>query len=316
MNTPPVSLQISLAPVDYRKALILLPHQLDTFAPYCSELLVVVDCHQSRGRFGGDHYEWLENKNRLFTFLEGLQEKYTTQLRIVTVDYRQRRRIGRMFFGGGRCPKKDFRGGPYFSYYYGLLECHNDHVFHIDADMMFGGSPQQWFKMVIAHMATNTTILAATPLGGPPDPTTPGAGYQSAEQYYHNGQHIGWLCSHFTTRVFLIDRRKLYGQLQRTFAKYLELGSLYSFYWALRKQESLYEVPEEDITRFMLARNMRRLDTGGDGCFWSLHPPMRTERFYRLLPKLVESVENGIMPRAQLGQYDVQEFTLDWLEQD
>jgi len=45
---------------------------------------------------------------------------------------------------------------------------------------------------------------------------------------------------------------------------------------------------------------------------WSLHPPYRSEEFYRELPRLVEQIEAGSVPDAQRGDYDINDSMFDW----
>ena len=45
---------------------------------------------------------------------------------------------------------------------------------------------------------------------------------------------------------------------------------------------------------------------------WSLHPPYRSEEFYRELPGLIERIENGDIPEAQRGDYELNDSMFDW----
>jgi hypothetical protein len=45
---------------------------------------------------------------------------------------------------------------------------------------------------------------------------------------------------------------------------------------------------------------------------WSLHPPFRSEQFYRELPRLLERIEAGAVPDAQRGDYDINSSMFDW----
>jgi hypothetical protein len=47
---------------------------------------------------------------------------------------------------------------------------------------------------------------------------------------------------------------------------------------------------------------------------WSLHPPFRSEEFYRRLPELIEAVESGRVPDGQRGHYDLNDSMIDWTE--
>ena len=47
---------------------------------------------------------------------------------------------------------------------------------------------------------------------------------------------------------------------------------------------------------------------------YSLHPPFRSETFYRELPNLVARIGSGDIPEAQRGDYDVNASMIDWTE--
>ena len=57
-----VTLQINLAPGDWRLAEHLLPHQIRTWRPQVSEILITVDLHRSAGRFAAD---WDAGRDRI-----------------------------------------------------------------------------------------------------------------------------------------------------------------------------------------------------------------------------------------------------------
>ncbi len=43
-----------------------------------------------------------------------------------------------------------------------------------------------------------------------------------------------------------------------------------------------------------------------------LHPPYRSEEFYRALPGLIERIENDDIPEAQRGDYELNDSMFDW----
>jgi len=44
---------------------------------------------------------------------------------------------------------------------------------------------------------------------------------------------------------------------------------------------------------------------------WSLHPPYRSDEFYRRLPELIAAVEAGDVPEAQRGDYDMNDSMIE-----
>jgi hypothetical protein len=60
------------------------------------------------------------------------------------------------------------------------------------------------------------------------------------------------------------------------------------------------------LSRVMSARGMLRVDfLGRPPGMWSLHPPVHSEAFYRLLPDLIRRIETGDIPNGQRGDYDL-----------
>ena len=61
-----VTLQISLAPSDYKHAIHLLPHQIKIFYNQVDEILLTYDTHKSKGRFG---LNWEQNNKLLWDYI-------------------------------------------------------------------------------------------------------------------------------------------------------------------------------------------------------------------------------------------------------
>ena len=69
MNRPPATLQISLAPSDYRHARVLLEHQVRAWRGQVSEVLLTVDFHRSAGRFSE---RWAEGQDLIMPFAQSI----------------------------------------------------------------------------------------------------------------------------------------------------------------------------------------------------------------------------------------------------
>jgi hypothetical protein len=65
----------------------------------------------------------------------------------------------------------------------------------------------------------------------------------------------------------------------------------------------------------MMRKGLSRIDFLGSGAgLYSLHPPYRTDTFYRELPHLIARIVAGAIPEAQRGEYDVNSSMFDWTE--
>ena len=197
-TTPPVTLQISLAPSDHRLAQEILPHQIRTWRGQVAEILLTIDLHRSAGRFADD---WEQGRESILAIARSIDGA-----RVVEVDYSAQAANGvaREFFGGRAVPRKDHRGGPYYSYFFGLHAAAHDHVFHCDADMMFGGGSSIWLAEACARLAQEPDVLITAPLPGPPAPDgrlTELRGSRLAEP------GLAYTFQEMSSRVFLLDRR-------------------------------------------------------------------------------------------------------------
>jgi hypothetical protein len=113
------------------------------------------------------------------------------------------------------------------------------------------------------------------------------------------------------TRLYLIDRARMRERL-------LPLTLLGPIRLVSRLKARIHGNPpfgaaELVLSQAMRAAGMYRLDfLGRAPGMWSLHPPFRSPEFYRELPRLIEQVETGRIPDAQLGDYELGDSMLDW----
>jgi hypothetical protein len=299
-----VTLQVSLTPTDLPHARILLPHQLRTWAAQVEEVLLVVDGlrHARGGRFAEG---WDERRPGLHALLEECAGLFSG-VRVEGVDDapQVRAEVGERFFGGREPPLKDGRGGPFYAYFFALHAARHELVLHIDSDMLFGGGSQTWATEAAALLSAREDVLACNPLGGPPtrdrsrwrDPPEP-----------HDSP--AFRCSSISTRVFLVDRRRL-GPLPLR-----PPSRLRSRVNAKLRANPAVAFPEDLMTEAMHERGMVRIDLlGRDPGMWTLHPPYRSEKFYEALPELLRRVETGDVPERQRGDYDLNDSMFDWTE--
>ncbi len=303
MSLPPVTLQISLAPSDHRLAQEILPHQLRVWRNQVAEILLTIDLHRSAGRFADD---WEQGRDRILALAGSFPG-----VRMVEVDYGKpaARAVAEEFFGGRAVPRKDHRGGPYYSYFFGLQAAANPRVLHCDADMMFGGGSPTWLAEACELLDQRPDVLVVAPLPGPPSPDgrlvelqgTPLAQPRMAHAFHE-----------MSSRVFLLDRHRFktaIGALTPDFA------APRGFILALLEGNAPRELPERLLTRAMHRRGLQRVDFLGTAPgMWSLHPPYRCADFYNKLPELIRRVETNDMPAAQLGFHDVGDSLVDWSE--
>ncbi|MHB8532300.1 MAG: hypothetical protein ACYDC2_06240 [Solirubrobacteraceae bacterium] len=315
MARPPVTLQVNVAPTDLPHARHVLAHQLRQWGAQTEEVLFTFDLHRTAkgGRFAEG---WEERLGPMRELLEELCASHHGA-RVEEVDYSTQRMsaIAAELFGAGvQMPTKDTRGGPFYSYFHGLLGARHDLVLHVDSDMLFGGGSQTWAEQASGLLAADPQVLACNPYPGPPAPPRPSA--QDGAPPHHVADPYAPLpgalrFQSFNTRLFLIDRARLRERL-------LPLALLGPISVSSRVKARLhgnppFAAPERIVTEAMRGAGMFRVDfLGHDPGMWSLHPPYRSPEFYRELPRLIEQVETGRLPAAQLGDYELGDAMIDW----
>lgn len=304
VTSPSVTLQINLAPGDWRHASLLLPHQMRAWQGQVTEVLLIIDLHRSSGRFAAG---WEEGRDRILTLAQSVKGA-----RVETVDYsdKARARVSSEFFGNAPVPEKDFRGGPYYAYFFGLNAASHPFVFHVDSDIFFGGGSQTWIAEATAYYSSHPDVLVSAPLPGPPSA-------DGRLRQLHGLAETDSLHSHrfeeMSTRLFLLDRgrfRSAIGALAPT-----PPPSLRSRIKALVEGNPSADLPEHLFTQRMRKRRLVRRDfLGVAPGMWSLHPPYRCTDFYEKIPELIARIEAGDVPDAQRGDHDINGSLVDWSE--
>lgn len=297
------TLQINLAPSDFRHATSLLPHQLKVWSSQVDEVLLVIDLHRSAGRFSDG---WEAGKDSLFALIGDLKG-----VRTVFVDYGEdaSKRVAQEWTGGHPVPEKDFRGGPSYAYFYGLTQAKGRYVLHSDSDMFFGGGSQQWINEAVDLFERSPDILFMAPHSGPPSPDGRIKTLScEPDARIRGGQRFKFM----STRLFMIDKERFSNRITAFTPRRPDLRSQIK---AFVEGNPTWDLPEHWMTRSMINEEMCRFEFLGSGeGMWSLHPPYRCDDFYRKLPDLVRRVESGEIPSEQLGCHDINESMVDWSE--
>lgn len=301
-----VTLQISLAPTDLPHARYIVPHQLRVWAAQVDEILLTLDLHRSRGRFSAAWAERLPGMRRL---LDELCAAYP-QARVSEVDYAEvaRRALAETFFGGARVPEKDWNGGPFYSYFYGINSAAHDYVLHMDSDMLFGGDSQRWVAEAVALLRAHDEALACNPLPGPP---TRDGSLRSQTLTPFAYSSTAFSATQLSSRIFLIDRARWRQRIP--VVPLLPAPNALRVWQARLVGNPPYALPEEIISQLMRERGLLRVDfLGAAPGMWSLHPPYRTAEFYERLPEFIARIEAGDVPEGQWGAHDMNESMIDW----
>ncbi len=299
------TLQINLAPTDLPHLIHILPHQIRQLGGQVDEILLTLDLHQSRGRFGA---AW---KERLPGFLQFVEEQAATHptIRIHEVDYSPNtvRTVSEQFFGGASIPPKDCIGGPFYSYFSGFSNARHDYIFHVDSDMMFGGGSQTWIAEARRMMEVRPEVMVCNPHPGPP---TPDGRLRSQILTPEPYASVAFRADHINSRLAFFDRRRLISQL--TPLPLLQ-APLFRRWQARLEGNFPYMLPEQILSFSVRRGGYLRIDfLGEEPGMWAIHPPYRNAIFYERLPLLIQNIEQGELPDGQLGDHDMNDSMVDW----
>lgn len=300
------TLQINLAPSDWRLAFEILPHQLRQWKNQFQEILLVLDGHRSRGRFAEN---WDSGREKIVSLLEQIVHS-TPHARWIWVDYSNKTQylISQEFFNKGICPRKDWRGGPFYAYFFGLFQAQNEWVFHCDSDILFGGGSPTWLNEAISLMQAHPCVAFCSPLPGPPG-TPRKLRTQPDVKVWDDTDHA-FEFSGMSTRLFL-TRKSILQRLKSALIPHRP--DLRSSLKAFLKGNPPAELPEILISQAMRSLGLIRVDfLGSSPGMWSLHPPFRSDAFYKHLPDIIKRVESGDIPEDQCGDYDLNDSMIDW----
>lgn len=306
MNTP-VSLQINLAAGDYPYVRLLLPHQLNTLSAQADEVILTVDTRQSKGQFANSR--WHQNNELLYDFLnEEIERNF--RVKIIPVDYSppMKRAVAEYFLGLADMPDKDFRGGPFYAYFFGLYMARNNLVFHLDSDIFLGGGSQTWISEAAALFERDERCLFVSPLPGPPRED----GLLTGQPSYHKTAPFMYEIKGASSRLYMTDKSRLAKNK-------LELVKppLRSQLKAMAEGNPNADLPEHMFKNLMEKGGFRRIDFLGQGQgLWSLHPPYHSQLFYDRLPVIIANIEINNLPASQYGFYDLVNEVCDWTEDE
>ncbi|WP_316832710.1 hypothetical protein [Pedobacter aquatilis] len=298
-----ISLQINLSPGDYPSARLILVHQLNALAKQVDEIVIVVESKPSKGRFSEG---WSENKVKLDTFLSTIEINFSARVIYVNYDEIIKSKVADYFFGKRFIPEKDFRGGPFYCYFFGMYNCSNDIILHLDADMFLGGRSDTWISEATELYNNNKNLFCVAPLPGPPANDECLIGQTIIKKF--DEEPYKFQLEGFSTRIFMIKK-----SLVHKYKLHLTKPGLKNQIKAILNGNNNADLPEHLIADFMLKNDLIRIDfLGKHQGMWSLHPPYRNEYFHKSLKNLISRIESNEIPEVQRGFYDIVDELIDW----
>ena len=186
-----------------------------------------------------------------------------------------------------------FRGYPIYGSMMQFHHTNASYVLHLDCDMLFHeATDYSWIKQGVRLMEEHKDILCVLPQGGPP--TKDGSLYQGTTRFEIDKKRGLYLFKNFTSRHYLIHRER--------FLSLLPIKPLWLSWREPFKSRLLGKGKmlcwEAMVERALAKSSFWRADLISDKA-WSLHPCDRSEDFFILLPKIIESVNNNEYPISQ-----------------
>jgi hypothetical protein len=300
-----VSLAINVAPPDLPTATHTLPHQLRQWGKQVDEIVLVLDLHQSVGKYAEGWKERLPGIRRL---LDDCCSEYP-HARAVEVDYDPAvvSRIRQVFIDGPDLPAKDLLGGPFYPYFFALDAVTNDYVLHTDADMMFGGGSQTWIAEASELLRNRPDVLICSPLPGPP---AADGKLRSQMLEREPANSLAFRAHWVSSRIMFTDMRRFYGRVGPVA---VTRPSFRGWLRAVVDGNPPADNFETIYSAAMSERGLMRIDFLGESPgMWSVHPPFRSQLFYERLPWLIKAIESDDIPEAARGHHQVHDSMVDW----
>ena len=221
---------------------------------------------------------------------------------VAPIDYapESRRRVYRKHFVVPMRQTHSHGGYPILGSSAAIEESRADFLLHFDSDMLLYQEPGfSWIDEGISLLREHADLMAVQPRSGPPHRDGRLRQQEEAGEAYERDDRGIFRFKTFSSRVFLIDRRR--------FEHLLPLRPALPLLEILRNYlTSRNTMPEWEImvgcrlqkTGFIRADLMSTRA-------WTLHPDERGERFEAALPGVIARIEAGDYPPEQGGYYDL-----------
>ena len=305
-----LTLQINLAAVDVPYAKHIVPALAKSHRAAARDIIVTVDCCKPQKTKLTDpavrckEPEFTGQVEELRALAESLKEQgLVDRVLCLRADDQWLKTVTRKYSGAWLPETHDYGGRPITGYWAGIEAAHTRYVIHYDGDMFLHQEPGfDWAVHAIPFLEKQERAVSASPRLTPPYASRIpfGDGASAHEGVPMAPVEGGWKQHFFSTRVFLMDRRKLETYLplgrgrvllEQMAVKTLRRGfprSAEKMYWTTVNAEGGY--------RLILSTERA----------WVLHPNWKPPAYPGLVPAILECLANNRVPEAQLGKSELQ----------
>lgn len=292
--TKPMTLHILVSDRDIAFAGPILSHQIDVLGAMCDEVLLVVNRPPSA-----------TPTSELDEILSAVRCQHpNTRVHEVSYSSESIANVSQTYFGGEPYPIFDFKGVPIHAYLESYSAADNEFVFHSPSDLLYGGSAAGWADVVLPLFDAADPPLMVAPLAGPPHQGPYGAGGADVSDAFPDAGSVHRLTT-FRGRCHVLH-------LDRFAQSVAPLPLVEPPGRSETALATLGGLPRVDHLEVMIGcqmseRRLHRLDVGGPGDLWTLHPLYKSAHFVSSIPQLIEMVRSGAVPADQAGKYDLVE---------
>lgn len=306
-----ITLQINLSPGDIPYAEVLVPALVGAHPRSVEERLAIVDCCRPQRtqlvdpemRF--QEPEFSRRVERICAIAEDLRKSgYFDRIVYLRRGSPLFATLARKYLRGLIRETHDCWACALMAYLAAFETPTTRYVLHYDADILLHQEPGfDWSTVARDLMDEHPRALMATPRVSPP-PRDAANGTDIPSQHNSGGILLGsepafWRVLWFSTRCFLLDRRKLEEFLPLLRGRFL--GETLLRKWLKR---SYPPSPETMLFRSAGEAGAWRMDLRTPRA-WLLHPLDKSSRFLNLMPRLLEAVQKGYLPDEQRGWEDL-----------
>ena len=262
-----------------------------------SKVSVILDTGNPTGVLGDSLVQ--RNLNEAIQEIEKIQNSNTFNFLKTKYDSPTIKETNRIQLGFPYKETHCFRGYPIHGSFKQFSDTDSKYILHLDCDMIFYEAPKySWIQEGMRIMEENEDILCVLPKGGPP--TKDGSLHQGTTQYQVDEKRGLYLFKNFTSRHYLVHRER--------FLSLMPMKPLW-LSWREPIKSRLFGNGkmlcwEAMVEKALENSSLWRADLMSDQA-WSLHPGDRSEKFYNLLPEIIESMNRNEFPAGQRGHFDL-----------
>lgn len=262
-----------------------------------SKITVLVDTQKPSGVLSRELHQ--AETNELFLVLDNLKNEFPFEISLSHIEQDEVIRLSKKHFGKPYRETHCFRGYPTFGSIKQFSDTSANFILHLDCDMIFYEENNfSWIEKGVEILSQNKDIICVLPKGGPPKDNL--HLNQGSTQYIIDKKRSLYLFKNFTSRHYLVHKERFMNLLPMKPLWLSWREPLISFMGGKGKMlcwESIVSLALEKSSFWRADLNSNQA--------WSIHPGDRCEKFYSLLPEILNKINHNQYPEGQEGHFDL-----------